>query len=45
MPTQHNSPIYEGDEPKVDAAAIITLRHAGALLLGETGIWKILAMK
>ncbi|KAI6083966.1 glutamyl-tRNA amidotransferase subunit A [Hypoxylon rubiginosum] len=36
MPTQHNSPIYEGDEPKVDAAAIITLRHAGALLLGKT---------
>ncbi|KAI0169930.1 amidase [Hypoxylon sp. FL1284] len=36
MPTQHNSPIYEGDAPKVDAAAIITLRHAGALLLGKT---------
>ncbi|KAI1772059.1 glutamyl-tRNA amidotransferase subunit A [Hypoxylon cercidicola] len=36
MPTQHNSPIYEGDEPKVDAGPIITLRHAGALLLGKT---------
>ncbi|KAI1138065.1 amidase [Hypoxylon sp. FL0543] len=36
MPTQHNSPIYEGDEPKVDAAAITILRHAGALLLGKT---------
>lgn len=36
MPTQHNSSIYEGDEPKLDAAAIITLRHAGALLLGKT---------
>ncbi|OTB01213.1 hypothetical protein M426DRAFT_25797 [Hypoxylon sp. CI-4A] len=36
MPTQHNSPIYEGDEPKVDAAAITTLRHAGALILGKT---------
>ncbi|KAI2620539.1 glutamyl-tRNA amidotransferase subunit A [Hypoxylon sp. NC1633] len=36
MPTQHNSPIYEGDEPKVDAASIITLRHAGALILGKT---------
>ncbi|KAI1374313.1 amidase [Hypoxylon crocopeplum] len=36
MPTQHNSPIYEGDEPKVDAASVITLRHAGALILGKT---------
>ncbi|KAI1766144.1 amidase [Hypoxylon sp. FL1150] len=36
MPTQHNSPIYKGDEPKVDAAAIVTLRHAGALLLGKS---------
>ncbi|KAI8961288.1 amidase signature enzyme [Daldinia sp. FL1419] len=36
MPTQHNSPIYEGDEPKVDAAAVTILRHAGALILGKT---------
>ncbi|KAI1105589.1 amidase [Jackrogersella minutella] len=36
MPTQHNSPIYEGDDPQVDAASIITLRHAGALILGKT---------
>ncbi|KAI0000242.1 amidase [Xylariaceae sp. FL0662B] len=36
MPTQHNSPIYEGSEPKVDAACIMTLRHAGALILGKT---------
>ncbi|KAI2469551.1 amidase [Annulohypoxylon bovei var. microspora] len=36
MPTQHNSPIYEGDEPKLDAASIITLRHAGALILGKS---------
>ncbi|KAH6651499.1 amidase [Truncatella angustata] len=36
MPTQFNSPIYEGDAPKVDAASIITLRHAGALILGKT---------
>ncbi|KAI1384300.1 glutamyl-tRNA amidotransferase subunit A [Hypoxylon trugodes] len=36
MPTEHNSPIYKGDEPKVDASAIMTLRHAGALILGKT---------
>ncbi|KAI1464366.1 amidase signature enzyme [Daldinia caldariorum] len=36
MPTQHNSPIYEGDEPKVDAAVVATLRHAGGLILGKT---------
>ncbi|KAF2998040.1 hypothetical protein E8E14_004227 [Neopestalotiopsis sp. 37M] len=36
MPTQYNSSIYEGDAPKVDAASIITLRHAGALILGKT---------
>ncbi|KAK6948893.1 hypothetical protein Daesc_008964 [Daldinia eschscholtzii] len=36
MPTQHNSPIYEGDEPKVDAAVVATLRHAGVLILGKT---------
>ncbi|KAI1798735.1 amidase signature enzyme [Daldinia bambusicola] len=36
MPTQHNSPIYEGHEPEVDAAVVATLRHAGALILGKT---------
>ncbi|KAI2640997.1 amidase [Xylaria nigripes] len=36
MPTQHNSPIYRGDAPKLDAASIIVLRQAGALLLGKT---------
>ncbi|OLN91613.1 Glutamyl-tRNA(Gln) amidotransferase subunit A 1 [Colletotrichum chlorophyti] len=36
MPTQHGSPIYEKDAPKVDAASIIVLRQAGALLLGKT---------
>lgn len=35
MPTQYNSPIYEGDAPKVDAASIIMLRQAGALILGR----------
>ncbi|KAI1324812.1 amidase [Xylariaceae sp. FL0255] len=36
MPTQYNSPIYEGDMPQVDAASIIILRKAGALILGKT---------
>ncbi|KAF4973682.1 hypothetical protein FSARC_71 [Fusarium sarcochroum] len=36
MPTQFNSPIYEGDAPQVDAASIIVLRKAGALILGKT---------
>ncbi|KAK4499177.1 hypothetical protein PRZ48_009690 [Zasmidium cellare] len=36
MPTQHNSPIYKDDQPEVDAASVIMLRHAGALLLGKT---------
>ncbi len=37
MPTCHNSPIYR-DEPAglVDAAPIITLRAAGALIFGKT---------
>ncbi|KAI0409952.1 amidase [Xylaria palmicola] len=36
MPTQHNSPIYQGDAPKLDAGSIIVLRQAGALILGKT---------
>ncbi|KAK4078199.1 uncharacterized protein Triagg1_3215 [Trichoderma aggressivum f. europaeum] len=36
MPTAHNSPIYKGDFPKLDAASIILLRHAGVLFLGKT---------
>lgn len=37
MPTVHNSPIYK-DEPAtlVDAAPIITLRAAGAIIFGKT---------
>lgn len=34
MPTQYNSPIYEGDAPKIDAASIMTLRENGALIFG-----------
>lgn len=36
MPTQHNSPIYAGDQPEVDAASVILLRQAGALIMGKT---------
>ncbi|KAL3418313.1 glutamyl-tRNA amidotransferase subunit A (amidase) [Phlyctema vagabunda] len=37
MPTRHNSPIYAGTPaPLVDAAPIITLRAAGALIFGKT---------
>ncbi|RYC65852.1 hypothetical protein CHU98_g350 [Xylaria longipes] len=36
MPTQHNSPIYYKDAPKLDAGSIIILRQAGALILGKT---------
>ncbi|KAI1070771.1 hypothetical protein LB507_006740 [Fusarium sp. FIESC RH6] len=36
MPTQFNSPLYQGDAPQVDAASIIILRKAGALILGKT---------
>ncbi|KAL9944646.1 hypothetical protein D7B24_005405 [Verticillium nonalfalfae] len=36
MPTQFNSPLYAHDAPHVDAASIIILRRAGALLVGKT---------
>src|SRR6266566_10147794 len=36
MPTLHNSPSYLGHHPSLDAACIMTLRHAGALILGKT---------
>lgn len=37
MPTCHNSPIYENSVPGlIDAAPIITLRAAGALIFGKT---------
>lgn len=34
MPTQHNSQIYENDAPAVDAALVLMLRSAGALIFG-----------
>jgi Asp-tRNA(Asn)/Glu-tRNA(Gln) amidotransferase A subunit family amidase len=36
MPTEHNSPIYAGHRPGIDAACIDTLRAAGALIMGKT---------
>ncbi|KKY25592.1 putative glutamyl-trna amidotransferase subunit a [Phaeomoniella chlamydospora] len=37
LPTQYNSPIYETKKPSgVDAAPVITLRAAGALIFGKT---------
>ncbi|KAF8196685.1 amidase signature domain-containing protein [Mycena galopus ATCC 62051] len=34
MPTQHNSPLYKDDAPAVDAALIMLLKSAGALIFG-----------
>ncbi|KAJ7746925.1 amidase signature domain-containing protein [Mycena maculata] len=36
MPTQHNSPAYKNDAPAVDAALVMLLRSAGALIFGKT---------
>jgi Asp-tRNA(Asn)/Glu-tRNA(Gln) amidotransferase A subunit family amidase len=36
MPTQHNSPLYQGHHPKLDAACVSLLRSAGAIVLGKT---------
>jgi Asp-tRNA(Asn)/Glu-tRNA(Gln) amidotransferase A subunit family amidase len=36
MPTQYNSPIYEGYHPRTDAALVKILRAAGALIVGKT---------
>ncbi|MEJ1976937.1 MAG: amidase [Acetobacteraceae bacterium] len=36
MPTQHNSPLFTGHRPSLDAAPVATLRAAGALILGKT---------
>ncbi|WP_181706983.1 amidase [Chthonobacter rhizosphaerae] len=36
MPTCHNSPQFEGHRPSLDAAAVMALRAAGALVFGKT---------
>lgn len=36
LPTAYGSPIYAGQQPPVDAAAVALCREAGAVLLGKT---------
>ena len=36
MPTEHNSPLFKGSFPHLDASCVKTLRAAGALILGKT---------
>ncbi|MEO8144119.1 MAG: amidase, partial [Betaproteobacteria bacterium] len=36
MPTEHGSPIYRGNRPRADAAAVTLLRQAGCVILGKT---------
>jgi Asp-tRNA(Asn)/Glu-tRNA(Gln) amidotransferase A subunit family amidase len=36
MPTTHNSPIYQGNRPGVDAACVAQSRGEGAVILGKT---------
>ena len=36
MPTQYNSPLFTGHRPSLDAAAVATLRAAGAVIIGKT---------
>src|SRR5918996_2429085 len=35
-PTEYNSPIYRGHRPKADAACVMALKAAGAVILGKT---------
>ena len=36
MPTQYNSPIYCGYQPRTDAASVALVRRAGGIILGKT---------
>lgn len=36
MPTEHGSPIYRGNRPRADAAAVALLRRSGCVILGKT---------
>lgn len=36
MPTEYNSAIYRGYQPRADAAAVALLRRAGCVILGKT---------
>jgi Asp-tRNA(Asn)/Glu-tRNA(Gln) amidotransferase A subunit family amidase len=36
LPTEMGSPIFRGNRPRMDAACVALLRHAGAVILGKT---------
>ena len=36
LPTQYNSPLHRGEQPRVDAACVRLLRAAGAVIFGKT---------
>lgn len=36
MPSQYNSPIYRGHQPRTDAACVALVRNAGGIVLGKT---------
>ena len=36
LPSEYNSPIYRGHQPKADAACVTLLRQAGCVILGKT---------
>ena len=36
LPTEYNSSIYRGHRPRADAACVMALRQAGAVILGKT---------
>ena len=36
LPTEYNSPIYRGHRPRADAACVMELKRAGAVILGKT---------
>lgn len=36
MPTEHGSPVFEGNQPSEDAALIAGLRDAGAVIMGKS---------
>jgi Asp-tRNA(Asn)/Glu-tRNA(Gln) amidotransferase A subunit family amidase len=36
LATEYNSPIYRGHRPKADAACVMELKRAGAVILGKT---------
>ncbi|MBI4192582.1 MAG: amidase [Betaproteobacteria bacterium] len=36
MPTEYGSPIYAGNRPRADAACVVMLRNAGAVIIGKT---------